>query len=291
MNVHTPSILITIDLEDWFQVENLKPSISHSEWHAKEYRLERNTQRLLDLFDRFHVNATFFVLGWNAERAPGLVREIHMRGHEIASHGHNHRLSQEQTFAELRRDFFQSKAILEEIIAQPVLGYRAPSFSVSGPLLTLLKEADFLYDSSYNSFSLNVRHGSLDLPAIHRNKAAFQLSSSLWELPVSNLFLGKWALPWGGGAYFRLIPWFLFKRGIKNIATHKEAYVFYFHPWEIDAKQPKIEALPLFNKFRHYYGLKHCYRKLNSLLETFSTFRFLTCSQYLFELMNSRNLD
>lgn len=290
MNPHPPSILITVDLEDWFQVENLKPGISHSEWSQKDWRLVRNTHRLLDLFDRFGVKATFFILGWNAEKAPTLIKEIHRRGHEIASHGYDHRLSQELTEKEFRKDFLLNKAILEDITAQPVLGYRAPSFSISDSVIKILEEAGFLYDSSYNSFSLNKRHGSLDLPEIDSDGGAFQLPDNLWELPVSNFQLGRLPLPWGGGAYFRLIPWFVFRRGIKKILAQQGAYIFYLHPWEIDPQQPGVRNLPLCNKLRHYYGLRNCYHKLERFLETYSTCRFITCAQHIFELTTADEL-
>ncbi len=149
------NILITVDLEDWFQVENFKNSIPFSEWDTKEFRFENNTRRLLEIFEEYNIKATFFILGWNAERAPELVREIHNLGHEIASHGYYHNLCSDITTEDIREDLQKSKFVLEGIIGSPVFGYRAPSFSITERTISLLKEIGYTYDSSYNNFSLN----------------------------------------------------------------------------------------------------------------------------------------
>ena len=319
------SILLTIDVEDWFQVENFKPWIPFSSWSSHELRVEKNTHRLLDLLDsqRSAVSsqgstvsgppsavcrppsedngprttdnehgvkprATFFVLGWIAERLPHLVREIDTRGHEVASHGYYHNLCNECSSKDLRADLIKSKKLLEDIIGAPVYGYRAPSFSIDKNTLKIIKDCDYLYDSSYNSFSMHGRYGRVDLSqngtrgiALQISKTQHPTSSILYELPISNMTLANRIFPLGGGGYFRLIPFFLFKKGVQSILKKENAYLFYTHPWEIDPEQPRVNQASAFYKFRHYVDLNRTHSKLSQFLETFDDCRFLTCYQYL----------
>ncbi|MFP3927921.1 MAG: polysaccharide deacetylase family protein, partial [Desulfobacteraceae bacterium] len=165
MTAAPSNILLTIDVEDWFQVENFKPCIPYSTWSSRDLRVERNTHRLLDLFDSTILNprATFFILGWIGERLPSLIREIHARGHEVASHGCNHELLSSLDAQALIKDLNKSKSLLEDIIGSRVYGYRAPSFSIDKEILGYIRDAGYLYDSSYNSFSLHGRYGRLPI--------------------------------------------------------------------------------------------------------------------------------
>ncbi len=192
-------ILLTIDIEDWFQVENFKPWIPFSSWSSYELRVEKNTHRLLDLFDTFGstrnpkpetrnpIKATFFILGWIAERLPHLVQEIHSRGHEVASHGYKHNLCTECSSDDLKTDLIHSKKLLEDIIGAPVHGYRAPSFSITNNIFKIIKDCGYIYDSSYNSFNLHGRYGKISLNGIEKKGIAIKLSETFFELPVSNI--------------------------------------------------------------------------------------------------------
>ncbi len=289
MSVANKSILITIDVEDWFQVENFKPWIPFSSWDSYELRVEKNTHHLLDLFDSINlggpqkVAATFFVLGWIAERLPHLVREIHDRGHEVASHGYNHNLCNLESKKDLKKDLIESKKLLEDIIGAPVFGYRAPSFSINNDTLRIIEESGYLYDSSYNSFEKHGRYGKILLNGYGKNGVALKISDNFVELPISNLKfkIQNSTLPWGGGGYFRLIPFPIFKKGVSTILEKQGGYAFYLHPWEIDPQQPKVDQANPFYKFRHYTNLSKTLFKLRKLIQEFSYCRFITCRQYL----------
>lgn len=280
-NFPSKTILITIDLEDWFQVENLRPVFPISTWDSQELRIKQNTHTLLDLFDRHNIQATFFVLGWLAKRHPSLVRDIQNQGHEIASHGHNHQLCSELSLTELRNDLIESKAILENMTGQQIRGYRAPNFSLSEELITIIAELGFKYDSSYNNFSLNKRYGK---PSGLFNPSAngyLTTRNGFVELPLSNLnFAGK-AIPWSGGGYFRFWPSPVFHSGIKHILKKTGYYVFYCHPWEIDPEQPRISSIGALSRFRHYLNLDKTLDRLDRLFTAFKDCNFMTCSNYL----------
>lgn len=275
------SILITVDVEDWFQVENLRPAFPFESWNSCELRVERNTHVLLNLLDRHHVQATFFVLGWLAERLPNLVTEIHKRGHEIASHGYNHELCSGLVCATLREDLLRSKATLEDITGQPILGYRAPSFSVTHDLIETLGELGFRYDSSYNNFAMNKRHGQAN--GFFQPSQGDQLvaKNGIVELPISNLNIGGQTIPWGGGGYFRLYPPSVFFSGVAHILNNKGYYNFYCHPWEFDPDQPRANGIGALSRFRHYLTLDKTLTRLNRFLHRFKDCKFRTCSQYL----------
>ena len=289
-------ILLTIDVEDWFQVENFTQWISSSSWSSHELRVEKNTHLLLDLLDLFSsqrwtdngeqkkVHATFFVLGWIAQRLPHLVRDIHARGHEVASHGYHHKLLTKCSPKELRIDLKESKKILEDIIGDGVYGYRAPSFSIDNDGLKIIEDCGYLYDSSFNSLGMHKRYGQLEISNNGKNGIAFQISDAFYELPISNMTLGKCVLPWGGGGYFRLIPYILFRRGVQLILKKEKSYLFYVHPWETDLDQPMVKNASRICKFRHYCNLKKTHPRLLSLLKDFNYCRFHTCHQYLQEL-------
>ncbi len=277
------TILLTFDVEDWFQVENFKDVIPYSSWDRLDLRVRRNTHRILDLLDSFPfgVRATFFILGWVAEKCPDLVREIHSRGHEVASHGYGHHLCSQLPPHELARDLRESKQLLEDLLGEEILGYRAPSFSISKASLELVKSAGYQYDSSYNSFSGHGRYGALDLDGYPGTGGVVRIKDTFFEIPVSNLKLGRRIFPLGGGGYFRLFPLPLFKLAMKQVIARDNAFVFYSHPWEFDPDQPRVEKVSPWLRFRHYVHLEQTERKLERLIRTFSHLCFSTMGQHL----------
>lgn len=295
------SFLLTVDVEDWFQVENFKSVIPFSSWNEMELRVEKNTHRILDLFDAVSqtsdICATFFILGWIAERLPDLVREIKNRGHEVASHGFNHHLCSEQDREKLQKDLTDSRKLLEDITGDNIYGYRAPSFSINNDILKIIEDAGYRYDASYNSFDKHGRYGKLSTNDFLKKGLAYQISDNFYELPVSNLTFRRsrrrgnrvpctasckpLVIPWSGGGYFRLFPLSIFKMGIKKILKQENAYHFYFHPWEIDPDQPRVETVSRMFKFRHYVNLSNTFNKLKKLIQSFNSCRFQTLSQYI----------
>ncbi|DAC71921.1 MAG TPA: polysaccharide deacetylase [Thermoplasmata archaeon] len=274
-------ILITVDLEDWFQVENLRLAYPFCVWDACEIRIERNTRELLDIFDDRGVQATFFVLGWMAERCRGLVKEISERGHEIASHGYKHQLCSALSKEVLREDVCRSKALLEDIVGRPVFGYRAPSFSITEHLVEVLGDAGYFYDSSYNSFALNKRYGRANSLFHSCNSNLMISDNGIIELPVSNLEIGGQTIPWGGGGYFRFWPPRLYSWGVTKILHERKLYLFYCHPWEIDPEQPQARQLGWLGRFRHYVNLDKTLKRLEQFLERFHQNSFISCQNYL----------
>ena len=282
-------ILLTIDVEDWFQVENFKPYISVDSWERREKRGEENTRRILNILDSAEVangrpKATFFMLGWLAERMPGMVREIADRGHEIGSHGYAHELCTAQTPAALESDLIRSKKLLEDLVGKPVTGYRAPSFSISDDILGAISSAGYRYDASYNSFEMNHRYGRVRLNGHPRSGIAVRMGADFWELPVSNLRMGKRTLPWAGGGYFRLLPGPVFRRGIRSILNRDGVYSFYMHPWEIDPGQPRVARASRLSRFRHYLNLDRTEPRVRAILRHFREAEFRTCLGYLREV-------
>ena len=278
---HCSNILLTVDLEDWFQVENLRHAFPIEKWESCELRIEHSTRVLLDLFGRFDIKATFFILGWIAERRPEIVREIHAKGHEIASHGFNHELTYLSSTSTLRHDLSRSKKLIEGVTGATVMGYRAPSFSVTPELLNCLAELGYQYDSSYNSSRLNRRYGRLDDFVGNGDGVFPQKIGGVMELPVSNLTIGGMTLPWGGGGYFRLLALPIFKWGVSRILKKTGRYVFYCHPWEVDPGQPKVKKTLLSNRFKHYINLNKTLNRLERFIMDFKDHTFVTCSQYL----------
>ncbi len=309
----SPSFLLTVDVEDWFQVENFKTAIPFSSWSNRELRVEKNTHKILDLFDTVKppsvpapqqssgrssqhpgiqasqpILATFFILGWIAKQLPGLIREIKNRGHEVASHGFNHHLCSDQDNKNLLDDLTGSKKLLEDITGAPIHGYRAPSFSVSSDILKIIEDAGYRYDASYNSFDKHGRYGKLSMNGSPKKGIAYKISDNFYELPVSNISYQLSAvscqpmvIPWSGGGYFRLLPLSIFKMGISRLLKQDNAYHFYFHPWEIDPDQPRVDDISRMYKFRHYVNLGSTFDKLKKLISSFRSCRFQTLSQYI----------
>ncbi len=288
-------ILLTFDVEDWFQVENLRPWMPFSSWDNLELRVERNTHHILELLDRggsvsdssgmtSSPKATFFVLGWIAKRLPNLVREICQRGHEVASHGSDHQLCYSQTFTDLQRDLTDSRHLLEDIIGSPVYGYRAPSFSISDSVLKVIQASGYQYDSSFNTFDKHGRYGRMSTADYTLRDTIFRIHHNFYEIPLSNLNLFNQILPWAGGGYFRLLPISLFLKGVRHILGSQNSYVFYAHPWEFDPDQPVVNQASFTNRFKHYMNLSKTSMRLARLIRTFTDCRFLTCHSYLNEI-------
>lgn len=281
-----PAILLTFDVEDWFQVENLKSRIPVSTWHQRELRVEKNTRLILDLLDGVAPapKATFFVLGWVADKCPDLVKEIACRGHEVASHGHGHQMCTQMDPKALAQDLEKSKKQLEDLAGAPISGYRAPSFSITTQALDLVRQAGYRYDASYNSFSGHGRYGILDLSGWKKQHNCFRLSPGFYEVPVSNLHVKGRVWPLGGGGYFRLMPFPFFKAGMHQVLKKENAFVFYAHPWEFDPDQPRVQGVPKWLAFRHYTGLSRTAAKLKALITAFNRSRFPTITGFLAQM-------
>jgi polysaccharide deacetylase family protein (PEP-CTERM system associated) len=261
------SAAMSVDVEDWFQVENLKPVIARSTWDSQERRVERNTMRILELLGQGQARATFFILGWVAERHPGLIRRIAEAGHEIASHGYGHDLLYNLTEAEFRADIERSKKLLEDITGKQILGYRAPSFSITDWAITILQEMGFEYDSSVFPTVAHDRYGRL--AGVDAHRPILELRPNFFEVCISCLPLGSRGLPWGGGGYFRMIPYLPWQAGVRRILSTGAPYVFYIHPWEIDPGQPRVKGLGRLNRFRHYLNLGRCEDRYRTLVTSF----------------------
>jgi polysaccharide deacetylase family protein (PEP-CTERM system associated) len=265
-----PGAVMSIDVEDWFHVENLSPAIGRDTWGERQLRVERNMDRMLQLMADAPggpVRASCFVLGWVAERCPTLIERIAAEGHEIASHGYGHELVTSLSPARFREDVRRSKALLEDQVGAEVLGYRAPSFSITEWAIPVLQDAGFRYDSSVFATVAHDRYGKL--PGLRPDEPIVELSPGFHEIPVSCLTVASRGIPWGGGGYFRLMPYGLFRRGVAHILGRGRPYLFYIHPWEIDPDQPRVTGLPPSYRFRHYVGLGRCEQRFQSLLADF----------------------
>jgi len=263
----TQRSVMSIDVEDWFQVENLKGVIARDSWDSQECRVERNTDRMLELMSAAGVRSTCFVLGWVAERCPSLVRRIGDAGHEIASHGYGHDLIYSLTPEQFRADIDRSVKLLRDLTGQPVVGYRAPSFSITDWAIPILQEAGITYDSSAFPTVAHDRYGKLS--GMDAGSPVATLPCGMTEVCISVLKLGKRGLPWGGGGYFRLLPYPVFSAGIRRIIGAGDPYVFYIHPWEIDAGQPRQRGLRASHRFRHYVNLSRAESRFSTLLRDF----------------------
>jgi polysaccharide deacetylase family protein (PEP-CTERM system associated) len=261
--------LIGFDIEDWFQVENLKGAIDRKAWKEQELRVEENTQRLLQILDEHNTKATFFILGWIAERVPELIFDIASKGHEIASHGCEHELLYEIGKEKFREDVQKSKEILKNITGIIPIGYRAPSFSITDWAIKILKEEGFIYDSSFFPSDFHDRYGKIEGLKVNPNKGIFEISENFYEVTIPVLKFMNKKIPWGGGGYFRIFPYPIYKKGIKKILADSSSFFFYLHPWELDAGQPKIRRIKWHYKLRHYTGLKSTEKKLRKLLSDF----------------------
>ncbi|MYN25110.1 XrtA system polysaccharide deacetylase [Duganella levis] len=260
---------LTVDVEDYFQVSAFASRIAPADWPAMPCRVERNVDLILGLLAAHRVHATFFTLGWIAERYPALVRRIVSEGHELASHGYAHQRASQQTPAEFDHDITLSKKLLEQLSGQPVLGYRAPSFSIGQNnlwALDSLLQAGYRYSSSIYP----IRHDHYGMPDAPRFPWRPRGEHGLLELPVSTVRLLGRNLPAGGGGYFRLLPYAASRWALRRINSHDgQAGIFYFHPWELDPGQPVMAGISRKTRLRHYLNLHRMEARINRLLGDF----------------------
>lgn len=255
---------LSVDVEDWFQVGAFEKVIARDDWHRLEHRVERNTLAVLDLFEQGGVKATFFTLGWVAERYPALMRRIAEAGHEVASHGWDHQRVFNLTPEQFRADIAKARAVLEDASGQPVTGYRAPSFSIDKRTPwahEILAEAGYAYSSSVAPIGHD-HYGWADAP-----RSAFKpvAESELIELPMTTgKFLGRDVAT--GGGFFRLLPGGIVRGAIRQLNAAGQPALFYFHPWEIDPGQPRVRNAPMRSKLRHYPRLGAMAGKMRKLM-------------------------
>ena len=265
-----PSIAnaLSIDVEDYFHVAALAPYIARSDWEHLPCRVEANIETILGLLAEAQAQATFFILGWVAERYPALVRRIAAAGHEIASHGYDHERATHQGRGDFYQDICRAKRLLEEVTGVEVRGYRAPSFSIDGSsfwAFDCIAEAGYRYSSSVYP----IHHDHYGMPDAPR--FPFRPIPELLEIPVSTARVLTVNLPAGGGGYFRLLPYAVSRALIRRVnETEGRAAVFYLHPWELDAQQPRIPGTSLKARFRHYLNLERMQPRLRRLLHDFA---------------------
>jgi polysaccharide deacetylase family protein (PEP-CTERM system associated) len=259
---------MTVDVEDYFQVSAFEGQIGKDEWDRRDCRVERNTERILELFDESDVKASFYVLGWIAERFPALVRRIVDSGHELASHGYSHIRVVQQTPDQFRQDITRTKKLLEDVSGLQVLGYRAASYSIGSENLWAL---DVLEDTGYqySSSIYPIKHDLYGMPEAPR--FPFRLRErGILEIPVSTVMIWNRKIPCGGGGYFRLFPYAFSRWAIRRVNRHdQQPTVFYFHPWEIDPGQPRINGISMKTRFRHYLNLNRTEARLKRLILDF----------------------
>ncbi|WP_341936729.1 XrtA system polysaccharide deacetylase [Marinimicrobium sp. C2-29] len=281
---------MTVDVEDYYQVQALAEGVSRDDWEKWPSRVEANTDRLLQLFDEANIKITFFILGWVAERHPELVKRIQAQGHEIASHGYSHRLIYTQTPEVFREETARSKQILEEITGEPITGYRAASYSITKQslwALDILAELGFTWDSSI----FPTRHDNYGIPGSPEEpyKIITTSGATLTEFPLTTAKVLGQAVPAAGGGYFRQYPYalsrWLFQRASDG---GTKPQIFYLHPWEIDPDQPRVPNLSWFSRFRHYTNLHRCLPRLERMI---ADFPFGTMSQSLGTAEIEKTLD
>ncbi|WP_233520564.1 XrtA system polysaccharide deacetylase [Flocculibacter collagenilyticus] len=267
-NKNKPLCALTIDVEDYFHVSAFEKAISRKDWKTLEPRVQISTEQVLQQYARHNVKGTFFILGWVADAFPELIKKIHAEGHEIACHGYWHQRATDQTRLQFLDDVSRSKNLLEDLIGEPIRGYRAPSFSISPEnewAFEVLAELGFVYSSS--TYPVQHDHyGTPDWP-----DAPYMRPEGILEIPIPTLNVRGKNLPIGGGGYFRLAPYWLSKYFITRYLDEKSIpYSFYYHPWEVDPKQPRINAGSLKSKFRHYVNLSRMEGKMDKLLNDFN---------------------
>ncbi|HEX7874817.1 MAG TPA: XrtA system polysaccharide deacetylase [Sphingobium sp.] len=268
----TPAVALanalTVDVEDWFQVGAFERTIGRDQWDGCEHRFVGNTDRVLDLFARNGVTGTFFILGWVAERAPDLIRRIADAGHEVASHGYDHARVFTMDAEGFRADLKRARGLLEDACGQSVTAYRAPSFSIDrrNPWAhRVLAEEGYAYSSSVAPIAHD-HYGWPDAPRFAYRPLA---DSDLVELPVTTALVGGRRISAAGGGFFRLLPYAISRWAIRQVNGQGEAAMTYFHPWEIDAGQPRMASAPLKSRVRHYTNIARMERKLERLIGDF----------------------
>ena len=257
---------LSIDVEDWFCAYNLSEIVSREQWKTSESRVVSNTLKLLDLLGEKNIRATFFILGWIGEQFPDLVKEIDRRGHEIGTHGYSHALLTALTRDEFEKDLIRSLDVLRPHTGKEIIGFRAPSFTITESTywaLDILKKHGIKYDSSVFPVGFHSDYGISEV-----SLEPYEISQGLWEFPMSCFDLFKRRIPCCGGGYFRLFPYWFIRYGIKQCNRKGRPVVFYIHPWEIDNDQPRLH-LSVTKRFRHYYNLEKTQKRLSRLLNDF----------------------
>jgi len=259
---------MTVDVEDYFQVSAFESHVDKTQWQSWPSRVECNTHRIIDLFAAHDVRGTFFMLGWVAERYPELVKKIVRDGHEIASHGWEHVRVNTQTRGEFRADIERTRKLLQDISGEPILGYRAASYSIGTSeswAWDQLAEAGHRYSSSI----VPIRHDLYGIPGAPR--FAFEaVTDRLLEIPITTVPVAGRNVNCGGGGWFRLFPYFFSRWALSRVnKIDGQAGIFYFHPWEIDPDQPRPQGLGVKTRFRHYINLNRTYARLDQLLADF----------------------
>ena len=262
---------MTVDVEDYFHVAAFANVIQTQNWDNYPCRVERNTDTLLELFDTKNIKATFFVLGWVAERYPDIVKKIVAQGHELASHGYSHQLVYSQSPEVFQEETYKSKQILEEQGQQAVVGYRAASYSITAKslwALDILADLGFTWDSSI----FPIKHDNYGMPGSPERPYNIVTSSGamITEFPLTTAKIGSLSVPAAGGGYFRQYPYFLSKFLFNRASLNQtRPQIFYLHPWEIDSAQPRVEGASMFSRFRHYTNLKRCLPRLERMIDDF----------------------
>jgi polysaccharide deacetylase family protein (PEP-CTERM system associated) len=263
-----PVHCLSFDVEEYFQVSAFWTEARRQQWDRLESRVETSTRKIADHLAAHGTRATFFILGWVAERHPGLVKALAMAGHEIASHGYGHELVTAQSPAEFREDVRKAKRILEDLVGQPVFGYRAPSFSITRKTLwalSILVQEGYLYDTSV----FPIVHDRYGIPGAKPTSHQLDTDAGpIWEIPPSTFKLFRARLPIAGGGYFRLFPYPLLRRLLRRVEREGHPLVMYLHPWELDPDQPKMQG-PLLSRARHYLNLRRTEPRFVSLLKDF----------------------
>ncbi|WPL17744.1 polysaccharide deacetylase family protein, PEP-CTERM locus subfamily [Thiorhodovibrio winogradskyi] len=260
---------LSIDVEDYFQVSAFEGHVKRAEWEHRDCRVERNLNEILDLLSTHGAKATFFTLGWIAERFPDMIRQITKQGHELASHGYEHVRVTEQDPKTFARDITHTKKLLEDVSGCAISGYRAASYSINRSNLWAHEEimnAGYRYSSSIYP----IRHDLYGIPDAPRFAFRPLKNQDFVEIPVTTLAIGNKRIPCGGGGFFRLYPYSVSRWMINHINQHDhQAAIFYFHPWEIDTNQPRLAGLPFKTRFRHYLNLSKTHQRIAALLRDF----------------------
>ena len=267
---------LSIDLEEFFQIHALCDVISPESWETFSPSVEQNTKKILDMLESRGVIATFFCLGWVARRHANLIKHIHSLGHEIACHGYSHHVIYGQNPKSFREDVEKAKNILEDIIGEEVIGYRAPTYSITKNTLwalDILEELGFQYDSSI----FPIYHDNYGIPDAPRLPHKLP-GRSLAEFPISTLKVGRYNLPISGGGYFRLLPYPITKMALGFLERKNEPFIFYIHPWELNPDIQRIPGMSALSRFRTYVGINHTAARFSHLITDFT---FTTTRQVL----------
>lgn len=259
---------ISVDIEDWFQVGAFETVIDRDDWNTLELRVEKNTNDVLALFERTNIKATFFILGWVAQRAPKLIKHIVEKGHEVASHGYAHDRVFTFTAQQFADDLKKSRQILEDLSGEKVTGYRAPSFSID-PRTPWAHDILVEHGYDYSSSVAPIKHDHYGWPDAPRFAFEPVQGSDFLEIPVTTAQLGPKRLAAGGGGFFRLLPYAFSQWAIKQVNASDHPAIIYFHPWEIDPDQPRVKNAPIKSKLRHYSRLSSMEAKLERLIGEF----------------------